>query len=210
MPLTRAFSFLSLLVLFTSASLFPAHAWGADDTDTATVPGSPYESRITDTSYGYGIIAGYGFNVGDPWDLDFLVANPYVTVPLSRPMGGSFYRGVLEYKGELNLGVVVNQDDSAAVGLSPIGLRYNFTSPGGKLVPYVEGLVGGVYLDVPKYVQGTRFNFTETVGAGARYFVSEKSAIEVQARYHHISNAGMRKPNHGINAVMLLVGVSFY
>lgn len=202
-----------LLVLLFAAILFTTPqpvAAGTDEGGAPSVGGGGYEATIAGSSYGVGISGGYGIELGKPPSLDFALLHPYVTLPLTGPVGGSFYRGVLEYKIEGDLGYVDSLGHRGEAGLSPVGLRYNFTASGGRVVPYVEGLLGMVYLNVPKTVQGTRFNFTESAGVGVRYFVSDRVSVDVQARYRHLSNAGIREPNPGFNTGFLLVGISYY
>lgn len=171
---------------------------------------SSYEMRLAETGYGVGLMGGYGVEVGDPPELDIAQVMPSVSFPVTGAVGDGFYRGVLEYKIEGVLGYVDNLNHRGQLGLSPVGFRYNLTGSGGRLVPFVEAMLGAVYLNVPKTIQGTRFNFTESFGAGVRVFVSEGFALEASARFRHLSNAGIREPNPGINTAFVLVGVSYY
>jgi len=155
-------------------------------------------------------MAGYGVRLWEHnRDIDIAQGVVHVAFPLTRPIGRSWYRGVLDYKVELQGGVLTTFEDREFVGLSPIGLRYNFTAAG-KLVPYVEVVLGVSYFNVPRYVQGTTFNFIENAGIGAQYFIRPDIALNAQFRFMHLSNAGIREPNEGINEGYLLVGVSFY
>ncbi len=56
-----------------------------------------------------------------------------------------------------------------------VGPRYNFVQPGWKLIPYAEGGVGISFADSnPQWGRlGQDFNFTFTVGAGAKYLISD-------------------------------------
>jgi len=200
-------------VVLLAAALFtapPSFAAVMDEGGASSGAGGGYEATIAGSGYGFGMLGGYGIEMGKPPSLDFALLHPYVTLPLTGPVGGSFYRGVLEYKIEGGLGYVDNLSHRGEAGLSPVGLRYNFTASGGRLVPYVEGTLGMVYLNVPKTLQGTRFNFTESAGVGVRYFVSDRVSVDIQARYRHLSNAGIREPNPGFNTGFLLVGISYY
>lgn len=198
------------LCIALATLLFTSQAAFADEPSTPQPTNNTIEDRIANTGFSYGVDAGYGVRL---WDhgrsIDIAQGALHIAFPLMRPMGRSWYRGVFEYRVELQGGFITNFDDRAFVGISPIGLRYNFTTAG-KLVPYVEGLLGGAYTDVPRYVQGSRFNFTEMAGVGAQYFMTPGTALNLQARYMHLSNAGIREPNIGINEGFLLVGISFY
>jgi len=171
---------------------------------------SAVESRIMNSRYSLGLSGMHGWELDGSPQLDFTEVDPSVCFPLSGVMGSSFYRGVLEYKAEAVLGVVTNLSDRGILGLSPVGIRYNFTVLGGRLVPYVDGTLGAVYLNVHRDIQGTRFNFIETVGAGVRYFVTDGLALGAGFRYRHLSNADIRKPNHGLDTGFVVVGLSYY
>ncbi len=186
--------------------LFTSHAAFAEEAATS----KPTEDTIANTSYSAGVMAGYGIRLWDHGNnLEIAKGVVHVAFPLTGPIGRSWYRGVLDYKVEIQGGVFTNFDNRAFVGVCPIGLRYNFTAAG-KLVPYVEVVLGGAYIDVPRYVQGSRFNFTENTGVGAQYFIRPDIALNAQLRFMHLSNAGIREPNVGINEGYLLVGISFY
>ncbi|MBI3077117.1 MAG: acyloxyacyl hydrolase, partial [Deltaproteobacteria bacterium] len=47
-------------------------------------------------------------------------------------------------------------------------------------------------------------------GLGVLWFTNGQTAINVEYRFHHISNAGTATPNRGLNASFLLVGVSTF
>lgn len=177
-----------------------------------TVP-TETEDIIANTGYSIGMAAGYGVGVevfGAHNHADFVHVLPSVSFPLSGVMGGSFYRGVLEYKIEPVFGLMTNLDNRVEAGLSPVGLRYNFTALDGPAVPYFEVLLGGVYINTPRGVHAEGFNFIESAAVGVRYFLTERTAVDIGARFRHLSNAGIREPNGGLNNVFLLVGLSYY
>ena len=200
-PLLR---FALVTLLFTSQAAF-AYEPASTQPTTRTI-----EEMIARSGVSAGIDAGYGIRLWDHGtNIDMPVGAVHVAFPLTGPVGSSWYRGVLDYRVEVQGGVVTNFDDKAFVGFSPVGLRYNFTA-GEKIVPYVECLLGGAYIDVPRHVQGSKFNFTQMAGVGTQYFITSDIALNMQARFMHLSNAGLKEPNHGINEGFLLVGVSFY
>jgi hypothetical protein len=187
-------------LLLTSRAAFAAEPASANST----------EDTIANTGISYGVMAGYGLRLWEHnRDIDIAQGVVHVAFPLTGPVGSSWYRGVLDYKVELQGGVITNFEARELVGLSPVGLRYNFTGAG-RLVPYAEVVLGVSYFNVPRYVQGTTFNFIENAGVGAQYFMTSGTALNAQFRYMHLSNSGIREPNPGINEGFLLVGVSFY
>lgn len=169
------------------------------------------EAAITGPGYSLGLMAGYGFELGGRREsAEFAEVMPSLAVPLTGVVGGPSTRGVLEYKAEAVFGYMPDQRNGGVVGLSPLGLRYSFTGLGGRSAPYVGGALGFVYANLPDYVQGTKFNFTESVGVGFRYFMDYRTTLNVEFRYRHLSNAGIEQPNDGLNTGFLLVGMSWY
>jgi opacity protein-like surface antigen len=190
---------------------FPSISLAADETGAGASGNSALEERLVSNDYSVGLTVDRGWSLNHgARGLDFYEAMPSVTFPISGVMGRSFYRGMFEYKVEGLVGVVTNRSDRGIAGLSPVGLRYNFTPVGAKVSPYIEGLLGGVYLNVHRDVQGTRFNFIESIGAGVNCFATEKLAFNIGFRYRHLSNADIREPNKGANTAFLVLGLSYF
>lgn len=57
---------------------------------------------------------------------------------------------------------------------------------------------------------GTRINFTEQMGIVLQQGTGENSAWTLEYKFSHISNAGVRLPNIGINASIISLGYSWY
>jgi lipid A 3-O-deacylase len=118
-------------------------------------------------------------------------------------------RGSLEVIFEPTFLVTTNPETEVGGGASLL-FRYNFVT-GTRWVPFFEVGVGilDVDLNVPRDLN-SQFNFTILGGPGINYFVTDNLAILGQVGLHHISNAGRRSPNVGVNSVMGLLGVSYY
>ena len=85
------------------------------------------------------------------------------------------------------------------LGLTPV-FRYEETRPSG-ISPYLEGAVG-VHLVSPVRMEERRgftsaFQFGDHVGVGARF--GEHHRYDLGLRFQHLSNAGIKEPNNGIN-----------
>lgn len=95
------------------------------------------------------------------------------------------------------------------VGLTPV-FRYQQTVPSG-ISPYVEGAIG-FHLIQPVRLEADRgfstaFQFGDHVGVGARF--GERGRYDLGLRYQHLSNAGIKKPNNGINFTQVRFQVHF-
>jgi hypothetical protein len=118
-----------------------------------------------------------------------------------------FLRGRFEYAVDAVPAYLIFQPNNTAygVGLNPLNLKWNFLSRG-RVVPYLE-LSGGTLFTTQEVPPGTsKVNFTPSAAFGA-HFLGGKYAWSVEARYLHISNAGLTVPNPGINTFEVRIGV---
>src|SRR5580658_7965807 len=125
---------------------------------------------------------------------------------LTQPHGPGFLKGRFEYVLDaVPVFMVFQKSDTAyGGGFSPLGLKWDFATRG-TVAPYLE-LNGGTLFtnkDVP--AGSNDVNFTSAAAFGVHVF--RKYAWSVEARYLHISNAGLATPNPGINTVQVRLGV---
>jgi lipid A 3-O-deacylase len=132
---------------------------------------------------------------------------------LSTPAGESVWRGNLEFLIEAHGALDVQGPKTGFVG-GALGLRYNFVRPQSHWVPYVEVLGGGDYTDVDhdlnQHLIGRDEEFYLGVGFGIHYFVSSRSAISIEFRFRHNSDADTADRNIGLNSVGGMLGYSIY
>jgi len=125
---------------------------------------------------------------------------------LTRPHGPGFLKGRFEYAVDAVPVFMVFQRYNTAygAGFSPLGLKWDFATRG-SVAPYLE-LNGGTLFtnkDVPPFTNDV--NFTSAAAFGVHVF--GKYAWSVEARYLHISNAGLGSLNPGLNTVEVRLGV---
>ncbi len=85
------------------------------------------------------------------------------------------------------------------IGVTPV-FRFQQNSPSG-ISPYVEAGIGFHFLShtsVSRQRQfGSSFQFGDHVGFGLRF--GGRGEYDLGYRYQHLSNAGIKQPNNGIN-----------
>ena len=126
---------------------------------------------------------------------------------LTEPRGPDFLAGRFEYAIEAVPAYLIFQPTNTAygAGLNPLNLKWNFATRG-HLVPYLE-LSGGTLFTTHSVPPGTsNVNFTPSAAFGA-HFLGHKYAWTVEARYLHISNAGLDRLNPGVNTVEIKIGI---
>ncbi|MEM6885509.1 MAG: acyloxyacyl hydrolase, partial [Verrucomicrobiota bacterium] len=121
--------------------------------------------------------------------------------------------GCVEIIGEISGSAIFEGAGSYLVGPS-IHIRYNFTQPDWKLVPYIQ-LGGGLTFtdadeDLTQRAIGQELEFTPQASIGFRYLIDPQWSLDAEFIYHHISNAGLADRNLGINALGGMVGFSYF
>jgi Lipid A 3-O-deacylase (PagL) len=124
---------------------------------------------------------------------------------LTEPHLPGFLSGRFEYAVDVVPAFVVFQPANTAVGfgLYPIALKWIFATRG-NAQPYLE-LNGGTLFTNHLVPSGTSsVNFTSSAALGVHFL--RRHAWTLEARYMHISNAGLTVPNPGINTVQVRIG----
>jgi lipid A 3-O-deacylase len=126
---------------------------------------------------------------------------------LTYPHGPGFLKGRFEYAIDAVPAYLIFQPTNTAygVGLNPLNLKWNFATRG-KIAPYLE-LSGGTLFATAKVPPRTSsVNFTSGAALGT-HLLGPKYAWAIEARYLHISNAGLGDFNPGINTFEVRLGI---
>ena len=126
---------------------------------------------------------------------------------LSEPHGPGFLSGRFEYAIDAVPAYLIFQPPNTAygAGLNPVNLKWNFATRG-SVVPYLE-LSGGTLFTTHNVPPGTSsVNFTSAAAFGM-HFLKPKYAWTMEARYVHISNAGLERLNPGVNTLAVKIGI---
>jgi lipid A 3-O-deacylase len=118
------------------------------------------------------------------------------------------FRGNWEFRLELFGGAQFSPSTEWIVGLTP-HFRYNFAT-GTRWVPFVDGGAGVTGSGIGDPDLSTTFEFNVQGGAGVQWFIKNNVSINLEARYLHMSNAGIKLPNLGLNGITGLIGISYF
>ena len=121
---------------------------------------------------------------------------------------GHWYRGNWELRGELFGGAQFSPRSDWVVGLTP-HLRYNFAT-GTRLIPYVDAGAGVAATSIGPPDLSHTFEFNLQAATGARWFIKKNVALSLEARYLHLSCAGIDSPNLGVNNIGGMAGISWF
>jgi lipid A 3-O-deacylase len=121
-----------------------------------------------------------------------------------------FLKGRFEYAIDAVPVYLIFQPTNTAygVGVNPLNLKWDFVQHG-RLSPYLE-LSGGTLFTSIKVPPGTAaVNFASGVALGT-HLLGEEHAWAIEARYLHISNAGLGDLNPGINTFEVRLGFGIF
>lgn len=122
--------------------------------------------------------------------------------------GGGFLRGHPAFAVELlPLMTFDQQPRSFAAGFNLL-YEHHFAT-GGRAIPVWRIGAGALYASEPTPPRETRHNFSLLTGLGLHIPVQDRTALSLEYRFHHVSNADSGFRNPGINAHTIVVGVTF-
>lgn len=121
---------------------------------------------------------------------------------------GHWYRGNFEWRVELFGGGQYSPKNEWLVGLTP-HLRYNLAT-GTRWIPFFDAGAGVTATGIQHPDLGGTFEFNLQPGMGLHWFVRDNLALTGEVKYMHISCAGIDKPNHGLNDVIGMIGLTWF
>jgi lipid A 3-O-deacylase len=135
---------------------------------------------------------------------------PSWMMTITDPVGDSWYRGQVSVGAEMVYIQFQEPFVTHGVGFTP-KIKYSFVALD-RIRPYAEFAGGPFWTDLAGKIpeESSRFNFVLTAGIGVSYFLTDRTALNVGYRFHHISNGGTRYPNLGLNASLPFGGFSFF
>ncbi len=119
-----------------------------------------------------------------------------------------WYRGNWELLADLFGGYQYRAEGAYFVGVGP-HLRYNFAA-GHRWTPFIDFGAGVSATDIREPDLSTTFEFNLQGGIGTHYYICEDLALTAQWRFIHLSNAGIKYTNLGVNSSTFLLGVSWF
>ena len=108
-------------------------------------------------------------------------------------------------------GVTTFQRETAyGAGLTPLGLQLDFAN-GAKVHPFAHINGGFLYFNKSVPIEDAgQFAFVGEAGGGVRIFTSERRAVNIGVRFHHISNGDRSGSNRGLNQFVIYAGFSIF
>ena len=168
-----------------------------------------------DSSFGGQLGFGHTFNLPpgkDRTDLSFAFLFPNWQKNLTGLIAQDYYfRGALYWHVEAGMALLSHRGHEYLIGFSPLMVEYKLLNPKRKWAPTF--LVGAGFSmtnwkDQADYELGSEFEFLLHAGAGVEVF-RESGSYSLNYRLFHTSNAGIQRPNIGLNAHVISLGFRF-
>jgi len=103
-----------------------------------------------------------------------------------------------------------HRETAYGAGFTPLGLQLDFAN-GSKVHPYAHVNGGFLYFNKSVPIEDAgRFAWVGEAGGGVRIFTSERRAVSVGVRFHHISNGDRQGSNRGLNQFVIYAGFSVF
>ena len=108
-------------------------------------------------------------------------------------------------------GVDTFQRETAyGAGFTPLGLQLDLAN-GSKVHPFVHVNGGFLYFNKSVPIEDAgRFAWVGEAGGGVRIFTSDRRAVSLGVRFHHISNGDRQGSNRGLNQFVIYAGFSIF
>ena len=152
---------------------------------------------------------GHGVN-GSQMDDGVFNVGARFGMMLTAPHGPGFLKGRLEYAFDVLPLFCVTQTNGTACGggVDPFAFKWILATPR-NVAPYFEIGGGTLFTSIKAPPNTSQINFT-TGGALGLHFLQSRHNLSAEIRFQHISNAGMTKPNPGINTIQLRIGFGWF
>ena len=115
----------------------------------------------------------------------------------------------LRFKVEACVGSTWTQKKEVMASAGMFALYFLDRVAGHGFRPYVEGGIGGIYTGWKVEGQGSHLNFNPQMGIGTEFSVGPAATYLAALRLHHVSNAGLKKDNRGVNSIVFVIGRFF-
>ena len=103
-----------------------------------------------------------------------------------------------------------DRETAYGAGVTPLGLQLDFAN-GSKVHPFVHVNGGLLWFNKSVPIEDAgKLALVGEAGGGVRVFTSEKRAVNIGVRFHHISNGDRTGSNRGLNQFVIYAGFSIF
>ena len=175
--------------------------WGGFSPTATTIFGGLHDDEAKDRKFAIAAFRyGRTLAANDSLALQYTLDAVPLAVATGTIVGRTTVAGFTNFRRETAYGG----------GVTPLGLQLDFAN-GAKVHPFVHVNGGLLWFNksVPIEDAGKLALVGET-GGGIRIFTSERRAVSLGVRFHHISNGDRSGSNRGLNQFVIYAGFSIF
>jgi hypothetical protein len=176
--------------------------WGGFSPAATTIFGGLHEDEAEDRKF---FIAALHYG-------RTLAANDHLALQYTADIvPAAFATGTIVSRTTSPSGVTTFQRETAyGAGVTPLGLQLDFAN-GAKVHPFAHVNGGLLYFNKSVPIEDAgQFAWVGEAGGGVRIFTSERRAVNIGVRFHHISNGDRQGSNRGLNQFIIYAGFSVF
>ena len=118
--------------------------------------------------------------------------------------------GVIVSRTTVGSVTTFERETAYGAGLTPAALQLDFAN-GSKVHPFIHVNGGFLIFNKPVPIEDSgQFAFVGEAGGGLRIFTSDRRAVSLGVRFHHISNGNRSGSNRGLNQFVFYAGFSIF
>jgi hypothetical protein len=206
-------SALTATLLISCTPLCQAGVSSLETDAVPTQPVSPFAAGCNEIGFSGSYFYSPVIAIGTRPKLTWAETDVSWGLMLHSPSAPGWLRGNWEFLANGFSAGVTNGPGSYLAGGRAL-FRYNFVQPEASFVPFIDlgggGVLDDAFHDRVQHMIGGGFEFSLLADAGLRYFVAKDWALIAMVDLQHISNAGTRSRNEGVNALGISLGAGYF
>ena len=175
--------------------------WGGVSPKATTIFGGLHEDEAEDRRFFIAALRyGRTLAANDSLALQYTLDVVPVAVATGAIVARTTTAGVTTFRRETAYGA----------GFTLLGLQLDFAN-GAKVHPFIHVNGGLLYFNKSVPIEDAgRFAWVGEASGGVRVFTSERHAVNLGVRFHHISNGDRAGSNRGLNQFVIYAGFSVF
>jgi lipid A 3-O-deacylase len=199
-----------LLLIVLGGLLFAPALAASEDPPASPEARSIVQRGVIEAGAAVGYLQGVKVLMSDSSNQSAVYLLPRIGMVVTDQLGTGYLTGNVTLMIEPFYASYYQPFGASAAGGALVA-KYNFLSFG-RWMPYWDMGAGMLWTDLAPRIaeESTTFNLVLETGPGLQYFATERIALTMGTRFHHISNAGTGERNQGLNSILSYVGMSFF
>ena len=198
------------LILWGGLLFTPTFAWSEGPPSSSPEAQSLVQRGTIEAGVAAGYLQGVNVMSGNSANRNAFYLLPRIGMVVTDHLGAGYLTGNVTLMFEPFFASYFRPIGASAAG-GAVLVKYNFLSFG-RWIPYWDVGGGLLWTDLAPRIaeQSTPVNFLLETGPGLQYLATDRIALTVGTRFHHISNGNTGDRNDGLNSILTYIGLSYF